>query len=147
MKDNVYLRGGNKIASDLFYHLTRDLKEGDTLTITEMGGDGDTPEEIYRKGTVFYYGNQYLYRNRWQGQDDRFGRNQLDCAFIALCLEIYTFRYAFVFKSLAVRKDGDRYLVRVRYDDVDLEMEVVEAFHYFTKLLGKQKWAHDAGSC
>ena len=133
---NVFLNHGTEIAVDLFFVLTRDLKEGDTLTITEIGGDGDTAEEIYRKGTVFYFGNQYLYRNRWQGQgNDRFGRNLLDRAFIALCLEIYTFRLAFEFKSLTARKDGDRYMVRVRYDDVDLEMEVVEAFHYFTEKL------------
>ena len=61
--------------------------------------------------------------------------------FIALCLQLHVFvsYYDVNFKSHTARKDGDRYMVRVRYGDVDLEMDVVEMFHYLTEKLQEEK--------
>ena len=135
--DRGFMIRNGYIASDLFYRITRDLKEGEPLVITELGGDGDTAEEIYREGTAFWYGNQYLVRKQWETEDDRFGRNRLDCTFIALCLEFYLFHLFpdFDFKSLTARKEGDDYFVRMQYNNVDIEYELTEAFSIIRKQL------------
>ena len=90
---------------------------------------------------MFHYGNQVLLGRRARKEVDEFGRDYLDQMFIALCMHLHIFASCpdVKFHSLTARKDGDRYMVRVRYDDVDLEMEVVEAFHYFTEKLKEGK--------
>ena len=125
MKIYLEYRGWN----GKFFLLTRDH----TVEITETGED-----DLNKKGTLFFYSNQVAMYHP-QKEVDEFGRNYIDQVFMALCIRIYNF-ITFpvppkVFHSLTTRKDGDLYFVRVRYDDVDLEMEVVEAFHYFSKLL------------
>ena len=66
-----------------------------------------------------------------------FGRNYLDLLFIVLCTQIHLFIVGggICFHCLTTRKDGDRYLVRVQYDDVDLEMEVEAMYHYIGEKL------------
>jgi len=115
---------------DNMFFLTRDH----TVEITTVGGGfGDVP--IHQEGCLFHYGNQFMTKS--DEIPDKFGRNAIDRMFIALCLQIHIFLIGIIdtvrFHSLTTRKDGDRYMVRVRYDDVDLEMEVVEMFHYFTE--------------
>ena len=114
-----------------FFLLTRDHP----ITITIVGGGVDG----WEKGSLFHYGNQVLNINDRSDEPDDFGRNLIDRSFIALCLTLYIYAPYVQFKSLTTRKDGDRYMVRVRYDDVDLEMEVVEMFHYFTEKLKEGK--------
>ena len=116
-----------------FFFLTRTP----TVEITTVGGNyGDV--DIHEKGSLFWFGNQHITP---VPVPDRWGRNSIDQTFIALCIKIYYFVYLYpypnkkAFYSLTARKDGDQYMVRVRYDDVDLEMEVVEAFNYFTEKL------------
>ena len=113
-----------------FFLLTRD----NTVEITETGED-----DYSKKGTLFFYANQVLCGSRPGNEHpDEFGRNYLDQVFIALCIRIQGIvAYATspkTFKSLTTRKDGDKYLARVRYDDVDLEMEVEEMYRYFCNL-------------
>jgi len=120
-----------------FFLLTRDH----TVEITTVGCDyGDVP--MYEKGCLFHYANQCMppHENLSKDEVDEFGRNFLDRTFIRMCMKLHSFvdrpePNKKAFHSLTTRKDGDRYMVRVRYDDVDLEMEVVEAFHYFTEKL------------
>ena len=123
-----------------FFLLTRDH----TLEITTLGGGFDGGR-IEIQGSLFFYANQVLYNNPIKNPDgvpDMFGRNYLDQLFIALCMQLHIFIVSnlpqMIFKSLTTRKEGDRYLVRVQYDDVDMEMEVEEMFHHFTKLLKEQ---------
>ena len=121
-----------------FFLLTRDH----TVEITTVGGDyGDVP--IAERGSLFFYSNQVLV-GKPKEEVDAFGRNYIDQVFIALCGKLHSFvdrpePNKKAFHSLTTRKDGDRYMVRVRYDDVDLEMEVVEMFHYFTEKLKEGK--------
>ena len=109
-----------------FFLLTRDH----TVEITETGED-----DYDKKGTLFFYANQVSYQKPSE-EPDIFGRNYIDQVFIALCGKVQGVVVFSdppkTFHSLTTRKDGDRYMVRVRYDDVDMEMEVVEMFHYFT---------------
>jgi len=120
-----------------FFLLTRDP----AVEITTVGGGhGDVP--IAEKGCLFHYANQCLYMNPFNnpsGEIDVFGRNLLDQMFIALCNHFYLFVSCCeppkAFKSLSTRKEGDRYMVRVQYDDVDLEMEVEEMYNYLTEKL------------
>jgi len=117
-----------------FFLLTRDH----TVEITTVGGGyGDVG--VHEKGCLFHYANQVC--GKPTEVPDMFGRNYLDQKFIALCMLLHMMIIADKpqFKSLTTRKDGDRYMVRVRYDDVDLEMEVVEMFHYFTEKLKEGK--------
>ena len=111
-----------------FFLLTRDH----TVEITETGED-----DYNKKGTLFFYANQCAVRPK--EEIDEFGRNYLDQMFIGLCVQLRCFiclpEPPKAFHSLTTLKDGDRHMVRVRYDDVDLEMEVVEAFNYFTEKL------------
>ena len=120
-----------------FFLLTRDH----TVEITSVGGGYDDVP-MYEKGSLFHYANQCEGMRDTEPNEkvDRFGRNYLDRLFVRLCLYIYL--YVFPdnpFKSLTSRKDGDRYMVRVQYDDVDLEMEVVEMFHYFDEKLKDER--------
>ena len=119
-----------------FFLLTRDH----TVEITTVGGGYDDVD-IYEKGCLFHYANQWLYQKP-NDMVDMFGRNFLDQVFIVLCLQLHLFvcfcEPKIIFKSLTTRKEGDRYLVRVQYDNEDLEMEVEEMFHHFTKLLKEQ---------
>jgi len=127
-----------------FFLLTRDH----TVEITTVGGGYDDVP-IAEKGCLFHYANQCLpWRDDLSNEEvDEFGRNFLDRTFIRLCMtlhdDVHLSKPPKVFKSLVTRKDGDRYMVRVRYDDVDLEMEVVEMFHYFTEKEGKREYTTD----
>ena len=114
-----------------FFFLTRNP----IVEITTVGGNyGDV--DIYHEGSLFWFGNQ---RIMGTPTPDRWGRGHIDQTFVALCIKIYYFMDVFkpqkVFKSLTTRKEGDKYLVRVQYDNEDLEMEVEEMFHYFSKKL------------
>ena len=118
-----------------FFLLTRDH----TVEITETGEDN-----YNKKGTLFFYANQCYCQNDNTSEDelDKFGRNYLDRMFIALCIQVQCLcvfsTFPKVFHSLTTRKEGDKYLVRVQYDDEDLEMEVKEMFHYFIKKLERR---------
>ena len=120
-----------------FFFLTRDHN----VEITTMGGGyGDVP--IHEKGCLFFYANQVMYQKP-SSEIDNFGRNYLDQLFIDLCAGIHVFVYCSeprkVFKSLTTRKEGDRYLVRLQYDDMEMEMEVEEMYHYFKELAETRK--------
>ena len=125
-KDKIEIWIKNRGWDGKFFLLTRDH----TVEITETGED-----DYDKKGTLFFYTNQVAMRHP-QKEVDEFGRNYIDQVFLALCIRIHDSVHLSkppkAFHSLTTRKDGDRYMVRVRYDDVDLEMEVVEMFHYFT---------------
>ena len=113
-----------------FFLLTRDH----TVEITETGED-----DYNKKGTLFFYANQVSYKPTEREGVDKFGRNYIDLLFLQVCIGVQCL-CVFAdpqrcFHSLTTRKDGDRYLVRVRWDDMDVEIEVEEAFHYFTNLL------------
>jgi hypothetical protein len=101
---------------------------------------------IAEKGSLFFYGNQVLMGSRPRPLEevDEFGRNYLDQVFIGLCLHLSIFLYNVdspkAFHSLTTRKDGDRYMVRLEYDDVVLEMEVEAMFKHFIKLLSGRDW-------
>ena len=116
-----------------FFLLTRDH----TVEITETGED-----DYNKKGTLFFYANQVAMRHP-NKEIDEFGRNYLDQVFLALCIrvqEMVVFSATpKMFKLLTTRKEGDKYIVRVQYDDEDLEMEVKEMFHYFTNKLKETK--------
>ena len=123
-----------------FFLLTRDH----TVEIITLGGGyGDVP--IAEKGCLFHYANQCLYRHPYNNPNreiDVFERNYLDQVFIALCMHLHIFFGGLPdvdFKSLTTRKEGDKYLVRVQYDNVDLEMEVEEMFHYVSELLKESR--------
>lgn len=115
-----------------FFLLTRDH----TVEITTMGGGYDDVP-MYEKGSLFHYANQVLYQQP-RNEIDNFGRNYLDQVFISLCCGLHVFLMCSepqkVFKSLTTRKEGDKYLVRLQYDDVDMEMEVEEMYNYFKEL-------------
>ena len=101
----------------------------------------DHPIEITEEDKLFYYGNQCWIQNDPLEGIDQFGRNSIDKTFIAICLLLHVFvtgTRSVTFHSLATRKEGDKYLVRVQYDDEDLEMEVKEMFHYFIKKLERR---------
>lgn len=117
-----------------FFLLTRDH----TVEITELGGGFDgKPIDI--KGSLFHYANQWLYQKP-STEPDIFGRNYLDQMFIALCIQLHVFMVGdHEFKSLVTRKASEKYLVRVRYDNEDIEMEVVEMFDYFTQKLKEER--------
>ena len=106
------------------------------VEITTVGDPCDVDCDL--TGTLYQFSDQCI---KGIPIPDQWGRNHIDQQFIALCDKLYVMATCTktVFHSLTTRKDGNRYLVRVQYDDVDLEMEVVEAFHYFTKLLEEQK--------
>ena len=110
-----------------FFLLTRDH----AVEITETG-DGDYD----KKGTLFFYTNQ-VGRHHPSEEVDEFGRNYLDQVFIALCIQVQCLvvfpTEPKIFKSLTTRKERDKYLVRLQYDDVDLEMEVEEMYRHLTK--------------
>ena len=118
-----------------FFLLTRDH----TVEITTVGGGYDDVP-IHEKGCLFHYANQCSYEIRKITTDiDKFGRNYLDKMFIALCMyihcEVYFPTPKKMFKLLTTRKEGDKYIVRVQYDDVDLEMEIEEMYNYFSQKL------------
>jgi len=133
------LRGMDEVIEEYgwngrLFFLTRDCP----LEVTTVGysyGDVD----ICEKGSLFHYANQCLAVSEPLEGIDRFGRNYLDKAFIRLCEKINYFICLFepqkVFKSLIARKECDRYMIRLQYDAVDLEMEVVEMLNYFTEKL------------
>ena len=100
-----------------------------------MGGNYEDVD-IYHKGSLFWYANQRIIG---VPTPDRWGRWHIDQKFVELCLKLYYFVYLSkpkkVFHFLITRKEGDKYVVRVKYDDVDLEMEVVEMSDYFNEKL------------
>ena len=112
-----------------FFFLTRTP----AVEITTVGGNYEDVD-IYTKGSLFWFGNQHI---MGVPTPDRWDRNYIDQKFVELCIKIYYFVYFSkpqrVFKSLMTRKDGDKYMVRVQYDDVDLEMEVEEMYNYFVE--------------
>jgi len=115
-----------------FFLLTRDHP----ATITTVGGGhGDVGWED--KNCLYHYGNQVLNINDRSAEVDDFGRNLKDRLFIGICLTLYIYAQmpSIKFKSLSTRKDGDKYLVRVQYNDSDLEMEVEEMFNYLHQKL------------
>ena len=111
-----------------FFLLTRDH----TVEITKVGGGHDG----FSENRLFHYGSQGLTCRPVEEIDD-YGRNYLDQVFIALCRCVEAFVAFFEpckdFKLLTTRKEGDKYMVRVQYDDVDLEMEVGEMYNYFVE--------------
>ena len=120
-----------------FFLLTRDH----TVEITTVGGGYDDVP-IYEKGSLFHYANQVLYQKPCN-EPDMFGRNYLDQKFIEMCMYVHMFLMQkspdVAFHSLSTRKEGEKYFVRVRYDDVDIEMEVEEMVDYFDNLLKEEQ--------
>jgi len=105
------------------------------VEITTVGGGYDDVD-FYHDGCLYLFADQHVGGTH---VPDRWGRNFIDQQFLALCSKLYVLFTCVtpkkVFKSLTAHKDGDKYMVRVQYDDVDLEMEVVEMCHYFTEKL------------
>ena len=129
-----------------FFLLTRDH----TVEITTVGGGYDDVD-IYEKGSLFHYANQVLYLNEpLEKQPDEFGRNYLDRVFIALCTQLHCFlmlrKPNIVFKSLVTRKEDDKYIARVQYDDIDVEMDVEAMYRHFTDMLNKPETWDGAGN-
>jgi len=119
-----------------FFFLTRDCP----IEITTVGGGyGDV--DIHKKGCLFFYANQWLEKRDKELNDeiDRFGRNYLDRVFIELCIHLHFFISCTEpqkrFTSLTARKEGEKYMIKVLYDDVDLEMEVEEMYIHFRNIL------------
>jgi len=115
-----------------FFLLTRDHP----IEITELGGGFDGGE-IDIKGSLFHYANQCLSKRDTSPNDelDEFGRNYLDRMFIALCIQIHVFVVSHIpqmtFRLFTIRKENDKYMARLQYDNVDLEMELLEMAQYF----------------
>ena len=117
--------------SDEMFYLTRD---GD-IEITCVG------HSPYKAGGLYHYARQGILADSTE-ELDAFGRNRTDRLFIQVCEAVFNFvswKEGEQFKSLSTRKDGALYLVRVQYDDVDLEMEVEEMYHYFADLSKKAR--------
>jgi hypothetical protein len=94
----------------------------------------DHPIEITEVDKLFYYGNQALFDVK-DGLDE-FGRNYIDKIFISLCLGLHIFFSPpsnAAFKSLIAWKDGDNYIARLRYNEVDMEKEIVVMHQYFVE--------------
>ena len=113
---------------DNLFVLTRDHP----VEVTVVGED-----DYHQKGTLYYYGNQVP--SRIDDGVDNFGRNVIDNKFIALCLTLNLLSLPdepiVRFKSLHCWKDGEQYLTRVRYNDENITMEIVEAERYFRDML------------
>ena len=126
--ENILTRYGT---DGKFFFITKDPP---LEIVTIGGGYDDVP--IHHIGSLFHYANQWLEK---EDIPDKFGRNHLDRSFIALCSRLHLYlmfkQPNITFKSLTTRKEGEKYLVRVQYDDEDLELEVEEMFNYFSKKL------------
>ena len=100
------------------------LTQTPVVEITTVGDPCDEDADL--TGTLYHFADQRVGNPLTQA--DRWGRDYIDQCFVTLCDKLYLIATCTgaVFHSLTTRKDGDRYLVRVQCDDVDLEMEVVE---------------------
>ena len=113
------------------------LTKTPVVEITAVGDPCDEASDI--TGALYQFADQCV---KGTPAPDRWGRNYIDQKFLALCARLYvivTCIDGIVFKSLTTRKDVNQYLVRVQYDDVDLEMEVEEMFHYVSELLKESR--------
>ena len=115
--------------SDDMFFLTRDSD-------VEITCVGHSP---YKVGGLYHYARQGILADSTE-ELDAFGRNKTDRLFIQICEAVFNFvswRDGEMLHSLSCKKEGDKYMARVRYNDVDLEMEVVEMANYFKKLSKK----------
>ena len=105
------------------------------VEITTVGGGYDDVD-FYHDGCLYLFADQCVHGTP---VPDRWWRNFIDQQFLKLCSKLYTFFICVTpkktFKSLTTRKEGDKYIVRVQYDDVDLELEVEEMFRHFEQMV------------
>ena len=109
------------------------LTKTPVVEITVVGDPCDEDADL--TGSLYHFADQCV---RGESVPDRWGRNYIDQTFVALCARFYvivTCVKGVVFHSLTTRKEGDKYLVRVRYDDVDLELKLEEMYNYFSQKL------------
>lgn len=92
------------------------------------------PVEIKHIGDVFCIGNQVVY-DKTSHELDRYGRNLIDKQFCHLCILIHVYASlhedSTVFTSLSCKKESDRYIVSVKFDNEAIEMELPELLDYF----------------
>jgi len=107
------------------------LTQTPEVEITTVGG-GHDDVDFFHEGCLYLFGDQCVYNEVEQEGVDRWGRNVIDRMFVAICSKFWVLTTVGLieFHSLTARNDGDKYLVRVRYDDQDLEMKVEEMYRY-----------------
>jgi len=110
------------------------------VEITTVGG-GHDDVDFFHDGCLYLFGDQCVGNEVEIDGIDRWGRNFTDRAFVAICDKLWlaTTVGIIVFHSLTTRQDGDKYLVRICYDDLDLEMEVAEMFQHCCNLVNSQR--------
>ena len=108
------------------------LSKTPVVEITSIGAGYDNVD-FYHPNSLYMLADQ---RVGGTPVPDRWGRNEIDQCFLALCARLYalvTCVDGIVFKSLSARQDGDLYLARLRYNNVDVELTIDEMLDYVTK--------------
>ena len=109
------------------------LSKTPVVKITMVGDPCDVDSDI--TGSLYHFADQYVASTE---VPDRWGRNYIDKQFLALCSRLYVIATCcpdIAFKSLTTRKEDGKYFVRVRYNDVDVELEIDKMYQYFTDKL------------
>ena len=109
------------------------LSRTPVVEVITVGDPCDADSDL--TGSLYQFADQYVGCTH---VPDRWGRNYIDLRFLALCSRLYAIVTCIdnmVFKSLTTQKVGDKYMVRVQYNEEDVEMGVEEMFNYFTDKL------------
>jgi len=144
-----FLRGGRERQKLLFINMGQKwdwtqnglffLTQTPVVEIITVGG-GHDDVDFFHDGCLYLFCDQCVITDIEKEGVDRWGRNVIDRMFLAICekLWVLTMVNDIAFHSLITRKDGDKHLVRVRYDDVDLELGVEEMYRHCINLIKKQ---------